>query len=72
MKIPEKARRLVEEGKVSKEVETDKRTHYKVVGETDTHSVIFDKRKDDWSCDCRYSALQNKKCSHITACKMFG
>ena len=70
MGIPEKARKLFEEGKVTKEVDTDKRTHYKVMGDTEMHSVIFDKRKNNWTCDCRYSALQNKKCSHITAFKM--
>lgn len=68
--IPEKARKIFEEGKVTKEVDTQNRTHYKVVGDTETHSVIFDKKKNEWGCDCRYSALQRKDCSHIIAAKM--
>ena len=71
-KIPEKAEKLVKEGKVLKEMNTDKRTHYKVIGDTEEHSVIFDKSKNNWSCDCKYSALQDRECSHIIACKIKG
>lgn len=66
----EKGKKLFEEGKARKEVNTDRRTHYKVIGDTEDHSIIFDKVKDKWTCDCRYSALQNKECSHIIACKL--
>lgn len=69
-KIPDKAEKLVKEGKVLKEMNTDKRTYYKVIGETEDHSVIFDKLKNDWSCDCKYGSLQKRECSHIIACKI--
>lgn len=67
---PGKAERLVSEGKVKKEMETQNRTHFSVQGDTETHSVIFDARKGKWSCDCRYSALTDRECSHIAAAKM--
>ena len=70
--IPEKAVRMVREGRVKKEMDTDKRTHYNVEGETESHSVIFNKSKNDWSCDCRFSSLQERECSHIAACKLLG
>lgn len=69
-KSEDKARKMLEEGRVVREVETDKRTHFRVLGETEEHSVIFDKRKGEWTCDCRYSALTNRECSHIMAAKM--
>jgi len=62
-----KAEKLVEEGKVKKEVETDKRVHFKVQGETEVHSVIFDKMKGEWNCDCSYNTLKRRICSHIIA-----
>lgn len=65
-----KAIHLFEEGKVIKEVETDKRIHFKVVGESETHSVIFDKNKREWTCDCKWSTLQKKECSHIVGAKI--
>lgn len=70
MGTSEKAKQLFERGKVKKEVETDKRIHFKVFGETEEHSVVFDKQKNRWSCDCRYSSLQKKECSHIIAARM--
>lgn len=70
MKIEEKGKKIFDEGKAAKTIETDKRAHFEVFGDTDTHSVIFDKVKGKWSCDCKYSALQNKDCSHVVACKL--
>ena len=64
----EKARQLITAGNVTKTVETDKRIHFAVIGETEIHSVIFDKGKKRFSCDCRFFALQEKECSHIIAC----
>ncbi|MDI6798907.1 MAG: hypothetical protein QMD12_02850 [Candidatus Aenigmarchaeota archaeon] len=58
---------LFREGKVKKELETDKRVHFKVFGETDTYSVIFDKERNEFSCDCRFSTLKQKICSHVIA-----
>ena len=68
--VKAKAENLVKEGKVKKEVETDKRIHFKVQGETEVHSVIFDKEKKEFSCDCPYSTLREGYCSHIEAVKI--
>lgn len=70
MKIDEKGKKLYEEGKVRKEIDSLRRVHFIVQGETEEHSVIFDKGKRSWTCDCRYSALQNRECSHIVAARI--
>ncbi len=70
METSEKAKRLFSEGKVEKEIVTNRRIHFKVFGETEEHSVVFDKQKNIWFCDCRFSVLKNKECSHIIAAKM--
>ena len=73
-KISEEVRKkgytLFKNGNVKKELETAKRIHFKVVGETETHSVIFDKIKNEWGCDCRFFALKERGCSHIYAAKL--
>ncbi len=69
-KTKEKASLLLKEGKVIKEVETDKRIHFKVISK-ETHSVIFDKEKNTWECDCKWGSLREKHCSHILACNLF-
>ena len=61
---------IFQKNKVKKEIETDKRIHFLVRGETEEHSVIFDKMKDDYQCDCRYSSLAKGICSHVFACKL--
>lgn len=63
-----KAHEIFKSGKVNLEVETDKRLHFKVKGETEVHSVIFDKDKNDWKCDCRFGSLKEGYCSHIKSC----
>ena len=68
--IREKGRKLFEEGKVHKEINTQKRAHFKVSGTSEEHSVIFDKRTGKYDCDCRFFTLRQKECSHILACKM--
>lgn len=68
--VKEKAQSLVQKGKVSKELETEKRIHFKVASR-EIHSVIFDKEKKEWECDCRFFALTQKTCSHILASKLF-
>jgi len=68
--IGEKASSLFKQGKVSKELETEKRIHFKVLSR-EIHSVIFDKEKNEWECDCRFFALKQKHCSHILACSLF-
>jgi len=69
-RIDNKAKQLVEEDKIVKDVETDKRVHFKVMGTEDMHSVIFKKDTKEWECDCKYSTLKRKECSHIAACKL--
>lgn len=68
--IEKKARQLFEEGKIIKDFETDKRVHFKVMGTEEIHSVIFKKDVDEWQCDCKYSTLKGKECSHILACRL--
>ena len=68
--IQQKGLNLFKDGRVKKEVETDKRIHFKVKGETDVHSVIFDKMKKEFRCDCKYSSLDKGICSHIVAAKL--
>lgn len=65
--VADKAEKLLQGNKVRKEVETDKRVHFVVEGTSGEHSVIFDKVKKDWSCDCSYNTLKQKTCSHIVA-----
>lgn len=65
--VVSKAEKLIEENKVKKDVETDKRVHFIVEGTEENHSVIFDKTKNEWNCDCNYNTLKRKICSHIVA-----
>jgi hypothetical protein len=69
-KIKEKAYLLLSRGKVTKELETEKRIHFKVLSR-EAHSVIFDKEKNIWKCDCRFFALKQRACSHILAANLF-
>jgi len=68
--VKRKAKQLFEEGKIIKDLETDKRIHFKVMGTKDMHSVIFKKDANEWECDCKYSTIKGKECSHIIACKL--
>ena len=61
---------LFKRGDIKKELDTDKRVHFTVKGETEEHSVIFDKIKNKWFCDCRYASLGKGECSHIYAAKL--
>lgn len=69
--VQKKGLELFEAGKVKKEIETGKRIHFKVFGETEEHSVIFDKEKNQFACDCKYFVLKQKECSHIYAAKLY-
>lgn len=62
---------LFKSGKVKKEIETEKRIYFKVEGETEEHSIIFDKIKKKFTCDCSYFSLKFRECSHIYAVKLF-
>lgn len=66
-----KGTKLFEEGMVKEDLETDKRIHFRVIGESDVHFVIFDKEKNQFSCDCAFFTLHQKKCSHIIAAELY-
>ncbi len=68
--IKAKGEILLRDGKVKKQMETERRIYFEVYGKSDVHSVIFDKKKNGWECDCRYFALNQKECSHIIASEM--
>ena len=68
--IRKKALQLFADGKVKEVLATDRRLHFSVQGETEKHSMIFDRQKNEWSCDCRFFALTQKPCSHIAAAKL--
>jgi hypothetical protein len=68
--VREKGIRLFRTGCVKKELDTDRRMYFAVKGETEEHSVILDKTRNEWSCDCKFSSMKNRECSHIYACKL--
>ncbi|MEM0481135.1 MAG: SWIM zinc finger family protein [Candidatus Aenigmatarchaeota archaeon] len=65
-----KARKLVREGKVRIDLENEVRIHFTVFSK-EIHYVIFDKIKNEFSCDCKWFSLKGKECSHILAAKMY-
>ncbi|MEM7821561.1 MAG: hypothetical protein QXX38_01975 [Candidatus Aenigmatarchaeota archaeon] len=69
--VEKKGYLLFKEGKIKKELETERRIHFKIFGKSNVHSVIFDKVKNEFNCDCKYSTLKFKECSHIFASKLF-
>jgi hypothetical protein len=62
---------LNKQGKVKKDLENDKRIFFSVETNNEKKSVIFDKAKKTWSCDCRFFSLKLTDCSHIKAAKNF-
>jgi len=62
---------LFKQGKVKKDLETDKRIHFIIENEEKNHYVIFDKIKNRFSCDCEFFSLHQEACSHIIACQFF-
>jgi uncharacterized Zn finger protein len=68
--VREKGIRLFRTGRVKKGIDTDRRTHFVVQGETEQYSVIFDKTRSKWSCDCKFHSMKERECSHIYACKL--
>lgn len=71
MKTRQKGYWIFKEGKVKLDVDTPKRIYYKVQGESEEHSVIFDKAKKQWKCDCQFFSLKIQDCSHTIACRLF-
>ncbi len=70
MEKERKAYLIFRKKRVEIDLESERRIHFKVRGETDLHSVIFDKIKKEFICDCKFFSLKQKPCSHILACKM--
>ena len=68
--ISRKSAKIFQEGRVKKEIETDRRIHFKVLGDTETYAVTLDKTKNEWTCDCKYWVMKQKECSHISAAKL--
>lgn len=61
---------LFKQGKVKKELETNRRIHFTVDSDLEKHSIIFDKIRNSYSCDCDFYSLKFKDCSHIVGCKL--
>lgn len=62
---------IFKDGKVIKDIENQKRIYFIVKGDQKNHSVIFDKTKGTYTCDCEFFSLKLKHCSHIYAVKLF-
>lgn len=62
---------IYKEGKVKKDLENDKRIYFNVKSDEKMHSVIFDKVKKTFTCDCEFFSLKFKECSHIYGVKLF-
>jgi len=62
---------LFKQGKVKKDLETDKRIHFVVKSKDRDHFVIFDKKNNEFSCDCEFYSLHLKTCSHIIASQLY-
>lgn len=69
--VDKKGREIFDTGRVKKEMETDKRDYFVVQGDTEEHSVIHNKIKDEWVCTCKYWTLKQRVCSHILAAQLF-
>jgi len=64
----EKAKKLVELGKILPAYLTDKFERYLVISK-DTYTVRYDIIKDIWLCNCKN--IRNDTCYHIEAVKLF-
>lgn len=69
-RVARKAKIFLRKERVKKVLETENRKYYEVLGQTEKHSVIYDKIKKKFFCDCKYWSLKQKDCSHIIAIKM--
>ncbi len=63
-----KGRILFAMDKVTKDIDTEKRIYFVVQGESGEHSVIYEKEKKEFKCDCKFNSLHDRKCSHVFAC----
>jgi len=64
-----KARKLLKEGKVRVDFESEKRIYFSVHSR-EVHSVILEKDSGEFKCDCKYFSVKQKECSHIIACRL--
>ncbi len=55
---------------VKKDYETS-RTIAFTVGKDEKHSVMYNKTKHEWSCDCRWFSMKSTYCSHILAVHLY-
>jgi len=67
--IERKARKIFREKRVRIDFESEKRIYFTIYSR-EIHSVIFDKKKNEFKCDCKYFSVKQKECSHIKACKL--
>jgi len=67
--VERKARKLFREGRVRLDFESEKRVYFTVYSR-DVHSVIYDKERGEFKCDCKYFSVKQRECSHIIACKL--
>jgi len=67
--IEKKARKLLRERRVRLDFISEKRIYFTVYSR-EVHSVIFDKIKNEFKCDCKYFSVKGKECSHIKACRL--
>ena len=67
-----KAKTLIGRGFVHKIAENQNMVFFKVKTDSGIYEVIYDKRRDLWSCTCKgFSAyLKGKHCYHIGACQI--
>lgn len=65
-----KAKRLLDEERVILTLKSPDIVAFKVIGDTDTHTVLY--RDGKWMCDCEFNSLYPMyPCSHILACQMY-
>jgi len=63
--VEKKALQIFKDGRIKLDLETGKRMHFRVKGDSEEHSVIFDKEKNNFLCDCKFGSLKEGYCSHI-------
>ena len=74
-KFQDKVTRLFKEDKIKIEKETFSKIFFRVVGDTDTYLVIYNKNNELWSCHCLSKSFwrinKPEHCTHIETSKLF-
>jgi hypothetical protein len=65
-----KAQKLTEDDRVKFEGLVGSSLYFQVFTDNE-HQVIFRITNNRWMCDCQWSSLHKKDCSHILACKQW-